>query len=77
MVLVYYVINMCTAQGYIGLAEDMGQPVLLPPGMHQWNSSTLSFKSNGAVSSVTLVPQHGMIVIAMAGVWSECVVLCS
>lgn len=30
-------------QGYIGLAEDMGQPVLLPPGMHQWASATMHF----------------------------------
>lgn len=31
-------------QGFVGLAEDMGQPVLLPPGMHQWSSSTMVFK---------------------------------
>ena len=30
-------------QGYVGLAEDMGQPVLLPPGMHQWSSATMHF----------------------------------
>eukprot|EP00976_Prorocentrum_cordatum_P097828 1191147-Prorocentrum_minimum.AAC.2 len=30
-------------QGYIGYAEDMGQPVLLPPGLHEWESSTLVF----------------------------------
>jgi len=30
-------------QGFIGLAEDMGQPVLLPPGMHQWRSATMHF----------------------------------
>merc|ERR1711934_80779 len=30
-------------QGYIGYAEDMGQPVLLPPGLHEWRSSTLKF----------------------------------
>jgi len=30
-------------QGFIGLAEDMGQPVLLPPGMHQWSSATMHF----------------------------------
>eukprot|EP00755_Sulcionema_specki_P012023 Sspe_Gene.8173::Locus_2791_Transcript_1_1_Confidence_1.000_Length_788::g.8173::m.8173 len=27
-------------QGYIGLATDKGQPVLLPPGLHQWRSTT-------------------------------------
>merc|ERR1719389_1091725 len=31
-------------QGFVGLATDMGQPVLLPPGMHQWESSTMVFK---------------------------------
>lgn len=31
-------------QGFIGLALDMGQPVLLPPGMHQWRSATMSFE---------------------------------
>jgi len=30
-------------QGFIGLALDMGQPVLLPPGMHQWRSATMCF----------------------------------
>merc|ERR1711977_567332 len=30
-------------QGHIGYAEDMGQPVLLPPGLHEWCSSTLKF----------------------------------
>merc|ERR1711934_975808 len=30
-------------QGYIGYAEDMGQPVLLPPGLHEWRASTLKF----------------------------------
>jgi regulator of protease activity HflC (stomatin/prohibitin superfamily) len=31
-------------QGFVGLANDRGQPVLLPPGMHQWNSTTLKFE---------------------------------
>jgi len=30
-------------EGYVGLCEDRGQPVLLPPGMHQWKSDTLMF----------------------------------
>lgn len=32
------------AQGFIGLATDRGQPVLLPPGLHQWESNTLKFE---------------------------------
>ena len=31
-------------QGFIGLAMDKGQPVLLPPGFHQWKSTTLKFE---------------------------------
>jgi len=30
-------------QGNVGYAEDNGHPVLLPPGLHQWRSDTLSF----------------------------------
>jgi len=30
-------------QGHIGYCEDMGQPVLLPPGLHQWESDTMQF----------------------------------
>ena len=30
-------------QGFIGLAMDKGQPILLPPGFHQWKSTTLKF----------------------------------
>jgi len=33
-------------QGFVGLAMDMGQPVLLPPGMHQWKSATMKFEAN-------------------------------
>jgi hypothetical protein len=33
-------------QGSVGYAEDMGQPVLLPPGMHEWQSQTLKFIKN-------------------------------
>jgi len=32
-------------QGFVGLALDRGQPVLLPPGLHQWDSTTLKFES--------------------------------
>lgn len=32
------------AQGYIGLAQDRGQPIILAPGMHQWQSSTMQFE---------------------------------
>ena len=30
-------------QGFIGYCLDRGQPVLLPPGLHQWKSPTLKF----------------------------------
>jgi len=30
-------------QGFVGYCEDNGHPVLLPPGLHQWKSDTLSF----------------------------------
>mmetsp|Transcript_37844 Transcript_37844/g.118588 ORF Transcript_37844/g.118588 Transcript_37844/m.118588 type:complete len:528 (-) Transcript_37844:65-1648(-) len=33
-------------QGHIGYCVDKGQPVLLPPGMHQWTSNTLRFLRN-------------------------------
>merc|ERR1712159_593199 len=33
-------------QGHIGYAEDMGQPVLLPPGLHEWRSATLIFQQH-------------------------------
>lgn len=37
--------SICTiGQGHVGVCEDMGQPVLLPPGMHQWHSGTLKFE---------------------------------
>ena len=31
-------------QGFIGYCMERGQPVLLPPGMHQWKSETLKFE---------------------------------
>jgi len=31
------------AQGFVGLAMDRGQPLLLPPGLHQWNSPTIEW----------------------------------
>jgi len=30
-------------QGHIGYCEDMGQPILLPPGLHEWQSQTLRY----------------------------------
>eukprot|EP01026_Neomeris_dumetosa_P000647 TRINITY_DN1015_c0_g1_i6.p1 TRINITY_DN1015_c0_g1~~TRINITY_DN1015_c0_g1_i6.p1 ORF type:complete len:599 (-),score=97.83 TRINITY_DN1015_c0_g1_i6:463-2016(-) len=30
-------------QGYVGLGWDNGQPILLPPGIHEWQSDTLFF----------------------------------
>jgi len=35
---------MTVPQGQIGFVMDMGQPVLLPPGLHQWRSSTMEFQ---------------------------------
>mmetsp|Transcript_55878 Transcript_55878/g.130805 ORF Transcript_55878/g.130805 Transcript_55878/m.130805 type:complete len:517 (-) Transcript_55878:91-1641(-) len=31
-------------QGFVGLAFDRGQPVILPPGLHQWRSETLKLQ---------------------------------
>ncbi|CAD7702923.1 unnamed protein product [Ostreobium quekettii] len=31
-------------QGSVGLAWDLGQPMLLPPGVHEWRSETLRFE---------------------------------
>jgi len=31
-------------QGFVGLAFDIGQPILLAPGMHQWKSDTMELK---------------------------------
>ena len=33
-------------QGQIGFAVYQGQPVLLPPGLHQWRSPTMFFQQN-------------------------------
>jgi regulator of protease activity HflC (stomatin/prohibitin superfamily) len=33
-------------QGFIGYAMDRGQPLLLPPGMHYWESDTITFQKN-------------------------------
>ena len=33
-------------QGFIGFALEKGQPVLLPPGMHQWRSQTMIFRGS-------------------------------
>jgi regulator of protease activity HflC (stomatin/prohibitin superfamily) len=30
-------------QGMLGIASDMGQPLLLPPGLHSWKSETIRF----------------------------------
>ena len=31
-------------QGELGYATDMGQPILLPPGLHSWKSETMRFE---------------------------------
>jgi len=33
-------------QGFIGFALDKGQPILLPPGMHQWKSATIIYRGS-------------------------------
>lgn len=33
-------------QGFIGLAKDNGQPVLLPPGIHVWTSESLDYEDS-------------------------------
>mmetsp|Transcript_59491 Transcript_59491/g.134295 ORF Transcript_59491/g.134295 Transcript_59491/m.134295 type:complete len:474 (+) Transcript_59491:54-1475(+) len=38
-------------QGFIGLAEDRGQPVLLGPGLHYWKSDTMKFVRHIDLSS--------------------------
>eukprot|EP00656_Telonema_subtile_P020176 TRINITY_DN21339_c0_g1_i1.p1 TRINITY_DN21339_c0_g1~~TRINITY_DN21339_c0_g1_i1.p1 ORF type:complete len:459 (+),score=111.46 TRINITY_DN21339_c0_g1_i1:56-1432(+) len=44
--------TICTIQqGHCGVCEDMGQPLLLPPGMHQWHSPTLKFENEVDLSS--------------------------
>jgi regulator of protease activity HflC (stomatin/prohibitin superfamily) len=32
------------SQGFVGLGFDRGQPVILPPDLHQWRSDTLRFQ---------------------------------
>eukprot|EP00820_Chromera_velia_P029816 Cvel_12672.t1-p1 / transcript=Cvel_12672.t1 / gene=Cvel_12672 / organism=Chromera_velia_CCMP2878 / gene_product=hypothetical protein / transcript_product=hypothetical protein / location=Cvel_scaffold838:479-1907(-) / protein_length=243 / sequence_SO=supercontig / SO=protein_coding / is_pseudo=false len=41
-------------QGFIGLAMDRGQPVLLPPGLHQWISPTLVFEKEVDLNNVVI-----------------------
>ena len=31
-------------QGMLGFSVDMGQPILLPPGLHSWTSETLRYE---------------------------------
>ena len=38
-------------QGYLGLAVDNGQPVLLPPGIHVWTSESLHYKEAVALDN--------------------------
>jgi len=38
-------------QGFVGYAEDRGQPVLLGPGLHYWKSDTLKFVTQVDLSS--------------------------
>jgi regulator of protease activity HflC (stomatin/prohibitin superfamily) len=41
-------------QGFVGLATDRGQPVLLPPGLHQWASATMHFEKLIDLSSAVI-----------------------
>ncbi|KAK3240046.1 hypothetical protein CYMTET_50070, partial [Cymbomonas tetramitiformis] len=51
-------------QGYIGYASDRGQPVLLPPGLHQWKSDTLQFhRSIDLSSSVTNLGPYTLLTV--------------
>ena len=43
-------------QGHIGYALDKGQPVLLPPGLHQWRSPTLAFLQASARARARFAP---------------------
>ena len=38
-------------QGHIGFALDQGQPILLPPGLHQWRSPTMVFEKSYDISN--------------------------
>merc|ERR1711998_385569 len=38
-------------QGSVGYCEDMGQPILLPPGLHEWQSQTLKFKESADLNN--------------------------
>jgi regulator of protease activity HflC (stomatin/prohibitin superfamily) len=42
------------SQGFVGLAFDRGQPVILPPGLHQWKSDTLRFKEMVDLSAAVI-----------------------
>merc|ERR1711998_652581 len=51
-------------QGNIGYCEDMGQPVLLPPGLHQWQSQTLKFiESVDLNNSIIKLGPHTLITV--------------
>mmetsp|Transcript_29509 Transcript_29509/g.68037 ORF Transcript_29509/g.68037 Transcript_29509/m.68037 type:complete len:597 (-) Transcript_29509:279-2069(-) len=41
-------------QGFVGLAFDRGQPVILPPGLHQWKSDTLKLAEMVDLSAAVL-----------------------
>ena len=45
-------------QGCLGYATDIGQPVLLPPGIHVWTSESLEFHTQVALNDhiITLGP---------------------
>jgi hypothetical protein len=51
-------------QGEVGYAEDMGSPVLLPPGLHEWTSPTLKFIESVDLNNtcIRLVAPHEIII---------------
>ncbi|KAK3269019.1 hypothetical protein CYMTET_22512 [Cymbomonas tetramitiformis] len=42
-------------QGQIGYAQDMGQPVILPPGLHEWCSDTMIFVESVDVNNSVIL----------------------
>eukprot|EP00927_Polykrikos_kofoidii_P015584 TRINITY_DN1693_c0_g1_i1.p1 TRINITY_DN1693_c0_g1~~TRINITY_DN1693_c0_g1_i1.p1 ORF type:complete len:544 (-),score=84.41 TRINITY_DN1693_c0_g1_i1:670-2301(-) len=45
-------------QGYVGLAFEKGEPVLLPPGLHQWDTPDITFDKSIDLSAslITMGP---------------------
>lgn len=51
-------------QGFVGMANDRGEPVLLPPGLHQWKSDSLKFeKMIDLATSVILLGPYTLVTV--------------